>query len=151
MSPARNKQRRVREAAPRYDVELSQRLLLDTHTWIWWSSGARQLGPWTRELIRKAAEVHFSVASAWEIAIKSGNRRLSLPPEMNIPQDLASDGFRVLDVTLDHALGVQSLPRHHGDPFDRLLVSQALAEGLTIVTSDRNIARYPVPVLPAGR
>lgn len=125
------------------------RLLLDTHAWLWWSTGARQLGPRAREAILTASEVQFSVASAWEIAIKTSRKRLALPPEMHIPTDLARNGFRILEIRLAHALGVESLPPIHHDPFDRLLVSQALAEGLTIVTADPVISRYRVPVMAA--
>lgn len=151
MSPPRSRRRPVRETAPRYEVEPAQRLLLDTHTWIWWSTGSRQLGPLARQSIKSAAEVMFSAASAWEISIKIARRRLEVDRGVRIREHVLADRFRVLDITLEHATGTRSLPLVHGDPFDRLLISQAIAEGLTIVTADAVFARYPVPVLSAAR
>jgi PIN domain nuclease of toxin-antitoxin system len=88
-----------------------------------------------------------SAASVWEIAIKRGLGKLTAPDDML--EELAARDVGVLDVTADHAWGVSRLPRHHSDPFDRLLVAQALAEGLVLVTADPVFARYGVPVLPA--
>ncbi len=89
----------------------------------------------------------FSAASAWEIAIKYalGKLALPLPPSTFLRTRIAMQGISVLDVSLRHAAEVASLPPHHRDPFDRLLVSQALLEGMTLLTSDAAIALYDVP------
>lgn len=125
------------------------RLLLDTHAFLWWTVADPRLPETTREAVAEADQVAFSAASGWEIAIKAAMGRLTLPgpAERFVPAQLAMNAFDVLPVSLRHALGVASLPSVHGDPFDRLLVSQALAEGLTIVSADRRIAQYPVEVL----
>ena len=93
----------------------------------------------------------MSAATAWEIAIKSGLGRLHLsePPEDCIPREIERGGFRALAITVDHVLAVRSLARHHGDPFDRLLIAQAMREGLRIVTADASFAAYGVATIPA--
>jgi PIN domain nuclease of toxin-antitoxin system len=123
--------------------------LLDTHVWIWWTIKHPDLGPTARRAVQTAEEAFLSVASVWEIVIKLQKRKVTLPSEIDLASNLAGDGFLTLQVELRHALGVAVLPGIHRDPFDRLLVSQALAEGLTIVTADEMIARYPVQVLDA--
>lgn len=86
-------------------------------------------------------------ATVWEIEIKRAAGRLEAPPEL--PDAMASARFASLPVTVTHAIRAGRLPRHHGDPFDRILVAQAQEEGLTIVTRDPAIAFYDVPVLAA--
>ena len=92
------------------------------------------------------AAVFLSAASGWEIAIKSRLGRLALPvpPHQFVPQHARLNGFQPLAISLDHALAVHDLPDHHRDPFDRLLVAQALAEGLTLVSGDPVLAAYDV-------
>ena len=127
-------------------------LLLDTHALLWWKAGSRKLGPRTRRAIeRDAATVWVSAVSAWEIAIKSRSGRLTLAEPLHpwMPQDLERNGFLLLSVAVDHAVAVASLPDHHDDPFDRLIIAQALHEGLTIVTSDAAFEHYAVRVLDA--
>jgi PIN domain nuclease of toxin-antitoxin system len=125
------------------------KLLLDTHSFLWWAWDDPRLSPTARDAIAGAGVVAFSVVSGWELAIKSAMDRLRLPDPLDrfVTTQLALSSFEVLPISLRHALGVASLPAVHGDPFDRLLVAQALAEGMTIVTGDRWIARYPVEVL----
>jgi PIN domain nuclease of toxin-antitoxin system len=125
------------------------RLLLDTHAFLWWTTDDPRLPDATREAVAGAGRVVFSAASGWELAIKVATGRLTLPGPVDrfVTAQLALNAFEVLPVSLRHALGVASLPAVHTDPFDRLLVSQALAEGMTIVTADRRIAGYPVEVL----
>jgi PIN domain nuclease of toxin-antitoxin system len=96
-----------------------------------------------------ANEVFFSVASGWEIAIKArlGHLSVSADLESFVAQQLASNGFKVLPVNLEHALRTYRLPAHHQDPFDRLLVAQAVVENLTLVSADRRLAEYPIRVL----
>lgn len=129
------------------------KLLLDTQVWLWALTGDARLGPRTRAALtaRKNTPL-FSAASAWEIAIKYRLGRLALPssPEEFVPMRLARDGIGSLPIDARHALRVASLPDHHRDPFDRLLVAQAQVEDLPIVTSDPVLSRYEVTVIPAG-
>ena len=149
--PARRAPRAVRERSPRASTAslTARRLLLDTHVWLWWQADDRRLGPEARSNIHAAAEVRFSAASAWEIAIKSAIGKLVLPKGADIHAELERDGFVPLAVEIAHAEGVRALPPLHRDPFDRLLVAQALAEGLTLVTADPALGRYAVAVLDA--
>ncbi|HUP53406.1 MAG TPA: type II toxin-antitoxin system VapC family toxin [Longimicrobiales bacterium] len=122
------------------------RLLLDTHVLIWWDEGARLTAKAT-DAIRSADQVYVSAASGWEIAIKASLGRLST--DRRVVDAVVESGFEELAVRLVHAEGVQALPWHHRDPFDRLLVSQALADTLTVVTRDRIFDAYGVRVLRA--
>lgn len=127
-------------------------LLLDTQAVLWWKEGSRKLGPRARRAIeRDATTVHISAASAWEIAIKSRSGRLKLTEPLHnwMPADLERNGFSMLNISVDHAVVVASLPDHHDDPFDRLLIAQALHEGLIVVTSDAAFDAYEVRVLDA--
>lgn len=127
-------------------------LLLDTHALLWWLDDNPRLGPTARRHIASPRNIiRVSAASAWEIAIKSGLGRLDLgePPEECLPREIENGGFQHLDVTMRHALAVRTLPRHHADPFDRLLVAQARLEDLRIVTSDGAIQDYDVAIVPA--
>ena len=128
------------------------RVLLDTHVWLWMAAAPERLSPAARALVvAPENELLLSAASAWEIAIKHGLGRLTLPeaPETFVPRVVAQLGVTPLPVHHRHALRVASLPSHHRDPFDRLLVAQAQLEGVPILTADRNFAGYDVPVLPA--
>ena len=127
-------------------------LLLDTQALLWWKEGSRKLGRRARRAIdRDAATVRVSAASAWEIAIKSrsGRLRLAEPLHTWMPEELERNGFLMLTVSVEHAVLVASLPDHHDDPFDRLLIAQARSEGLTVVTSDTAFDSYDVRVLDA--
>jgi PIN domain nuclease of toxin-antitoxin system len=122
------------------------RLLLDTHVAIWWLDGDRRLTSTTRAAIESATEAYLSVVSLWEIVIKQDKGRLDLPAGFT---DALRDDFAALPLTVDHVLEGRALPLVHRDPFDRMLVAQAVAEGLTIVTADRALADFQVSVLPA--
>jgi len=122
------------------------RLLVDTHVAIWWLSGDRHLSRDTRLAIERADEAYLSPVSLWEMLVKQETGRLELPLGF---VDALRDDFVELPLTFEHALEGRSLPLLHRDPFDRMLVAQALAERLTIVTSDATIPRYGVPVLAA--
>jgi PIN domain nuclease of toxin-antitoxin system len=127
-------------------------LLVDTQALLWWKEGSRKLGPRARRAIeRDAITVRVSAASAWEIAIKSRAGRLALTAPLHtwMPEELERNGFLMLSVTIDHAVAVASLPDHHHDPFDRILIVQARYEGLTVVTSDAAFDDYDVPLLDA--
>ncbi len=125
------------------------RLLLDTEALIWWDSNDRRLGAQARDRIRAAADVYVSAASAWEIAIKVALGKLKT--SRTASQALADSGFGELPVTFRHAEGLNDLPRHHTDPFDRLILAAALVEELTVVTSDRYFSLYDVPLVDARR
>jgi PIN domain nuclease of toxin-antitoxin system len=124
------------------------RALLDTHVWLWSTGASQRLGPRTRSLIEDPAnDLWLSVASAWELAIKARRGlELGLPVDEYVRSRLRLGRIRQLDIRLDHVLAVAHLPEHHRDPFDRLLISQAVAENLVLVTVDPQIARYDVPV-----
>ncbi len=124
------------------------RLLLDSHVLLWWLEDDRRLSGDTIEAIESDAEaVLVSAVSIWEIEIKRLAGRLPAPAQLlDQVEDL---GFLPLDITPDHALDAARLPRHHGDPFDRLLVAQAQAEAATLVTDDATLAAYDVPTIRA--
>lgn len=125
-------------------------LLVDTQTYLWWLLEPGKLQPAAAEALADAAnKANFSAASSWEIAIKHRLGKLQLPqaPETFVPDSLLKTGFTPLPVQHAHALAVASLPQHHNDPFDRLLVAQAQLERMTLVTSDRAFQRYDVSVL----
>ena len=125
------------------------RLLLDTHTFLWFVTNDPQLSENALEAVAEPAnEVLLSPASYWEIAIKVGLGKLSLPmpPGDYVPDRLLSSGVVGLPIEHGHALHVASLPYHHRDPFDRLLIAQAQIEQLTILTADRQLAQYDVQI-----
>lgn len=126
------------------------RLLLDTHALLWWLESGERLDKKAFDAIAEPGNsVYVSIASAWEIAIKAGLGKLRVQPDLAswFPQELAANRFTVLRIELPHALAVERLPRHHRDPFDRLLIAQATVEGLTIVTGDAQFERYAIQVL----
>ena len=123
------------------------RLLLDTHTFLWWVADAAELSPGARRVIaRSQNECLVSLASCWEIAIRVslGKLHISGTLERFIPEQMTTNGFRELTIETRHAARVARLPFHHRDPFDRLLVAQALEEDLAIVSADRVFRRYGV-------
>jgi len=123
------------------------RLLLDTHVVLWELGGTRTVGPSARKAIEQASELGFSVVSFAEIGIKAGVGKLVVPADLRA--HIERSGVRILGLAPDHGLGVGDLPMHHRDPFDRLLISQARSERMTIVTGDRRFAAYDVRVIDA--
>lgn len=126
------------------------RVLLDTHTFLWWTLDDPQLSTFCRQIIADAENtIYLSVASAWEIAIKVQLGKLALPelPEPYVTSRVALNGFQVLPIHLSHALYIYSLPLHHKDPFDRILVAQSQLENLPLLTTDPLIAQYSVQIL----
>ncbi|MFN7551043.1 MAG: type II toxin-antitoxin system VapC family toxin [Pseudomonadota bacterium] len=117
------------------------RVLLDTHVFLWAVTGVPSLKPPARRLIEGADAVFVSSASVWEIAIKAGLGRIDAGPDLLVPAIEAS-GFIELTVTASHAARVAHLPRHHGDPFDRLLIAQAVSEPMHLLTADRALLKY---------
>ena len=125
------------------------KLLLDTCTFLWVLLDAPQLSDDARRLFRDPGnEVLLSSVSAWEIAVKYTLGRLPLPepPERYVPRQRDAHGIASLPLDEDAALHVARLPNLHSDPFDRMLICQAMLNGLTLVTPDRDIARYPVRI-----
>lgn len=126
------------------------KVLLDTHTFLWWITDHPKLPSRVREIIGDGNnELFVSAASGWEIAIKAKLGRLQLPdePQRFILEQLSLNAIQSLPIQMSHALHVFSLPDHHRDPFDRILISQAQLEGLPILTADPQIALYPVEII----
>lgn len=126
------------------------RLLLDTNALLWVLADSPRLGSHARALVVDPDNhVYVSAASAWEIAIKLSLGRLQVPANLTIwlPVELQASRFTPLSIELHHAFAVEHLPWHHRDPFDRLLLAQATAEGLTLVTGDRQFASYHAPIV----
>jgi PIN domain nuclease of toxin-antitoxin system len=124
------------------------RLLLDTNALLWALDRPERLSDRASDAISSPAnDIFVSPVSAWEISIKSAARKLE--PRADLLNELRRIDFSPVAVTWEHGVAAGSLPLHHRDPFDRMLVAQAQLEGLTIVTSDERIGRYQVAVLPA--
>jgi PIN domain nuclease of toxin-antitoxin system len=122
------------------------RLLLDTHALLWWLTDDPALSTPAREAIADPInEPLVSTASVWEIAIKRSLGKITAPDDL--PDRITDEGFPWLPISADHAWRVRELPLHHRDPFDRLLVAQALAERVPIVTTDPGFGPYGVEVL----
>ena len=124
------------------------KLLLDTHVLLWAVSDPRRLPADVHSLMEApATELVFSAASLWEIAIKNslGRRAFSVDPRL-LRRNLLENDYRELSITGAHATAVDLLPPIHKDPFDRILVAQAQFEGLTLLTADDTLARYPGPI-----
>jgi PIN domain nuclease of toxin-antitoxin system len=122
-------------------------LLLDTHTFLWAIDNHPNLSQEARVAITDGNNMVFvSAATAWEISIKKAIGKLTIPRESYMAE-LSAHRFTPLDITTEHALAIENLPKHHNDPFDRLLIAQAQIEKLTLVTRDRRIKRYAVQVI----
>lgn len=124
------------------------KLLLDTHLLLWAAGQPGRLSAAARELIEADDnELVFSTASLWEIVIKRGLGRedFKVDPRL-LRRGLLDNGYGELPIGSEHVVAVDALPPLHKDPFDRLLVAQALVEGITLLTTDATVARYPVPV-----
>jgi PIN domain nuclease of toxin-antitoxin system len=122
-------------------------LLLDTHAILWFVGGETGLRDDARTAIESADRTYVSSASIWELAVKHARERLVAPE--HLPERLRELGFVELALGWEHAQVAGELPMHHRDPFDRMLVAQAIVERLTIVTRDSMIRRYGVPVITA--
>jgi PIN domain nuclease of toxin-antitoxin system len=128
------------------------KILLDTHCWLWMLAKPQRLSRQTRALLEDPQnQLFLSAASSWEIAIKYalGKLPLPMPPAEYVLTRMESSGISPLAIQHSHALLAGSLPRHHGDPFDRLLIAQAQLEKLPILTADRQFEAYEVDLLPA--
>jgi PIN domain nuclease of toxin-antitoxin system len=122
--------------------------LLDTHALIWWLSEPRTLSKPARTVIADPEHrILLSAASAWEMSIKQRLGRLDFPP--NLPEVLEENQIEMLPITIPHALATGTLPMHHQDPFDRMLIAQANHEQLILITRDAHIEQYDVKTLKA--
>lgn len=118
--------------------------LLDTHVFLWWADDPSVLSESARAAIGDGKNtIYVSAAVAWEIVIKKAIGKLDTPDDLE--EVMAANHFLPLPITFSHALRVLSLPNHHRDPFDRLLIAQALHEGFTFVSRDQHVADYGVP------
>jgi len=128
--------------------------LLDTMVWLWSVGPSEKIGAAGRQVFEDGtSEIYLSAVSSWEIAIKARLGKYKLPetPGRYVSKKLDQQGIRPLPVTLDHSLKVFSLPLYHHDPFDHLLIAQAILERMVILTSDRFFEKYPVEVLWCGK
>lgn len=126
------------------------RLLLDTHAFLWWIEGTPAVGRRARAAVSNPDnEILFSIASCWELAIKLSLGKLRLTQKLDrfLVEQLTLNGFSLLDLELRHVVRVADLPFHHRDPFDRLLVAQALEDGLAVVSADRVWRKYGVTLV----
>lgn len=127
-----------------------RRLLLDTHTLMWWTGESKQLPAKMRSLIaERTSEVFISVVSAWDMQIKAQIGKLTMhkPWSEVVHSQIMTNGFRLLDVELSQIEVLDTIPFHHKDPFDRLLIAQAMHEGLTLISDDAKFSAYPVSLL----
>lgn len=124
------------------------KLLLDTHVLLWIAIDSPRLSPAARRLLTRAGtELTFSAVSVWEVAIKDRRGRDDFQVDAAVlRRALVDQGYTELPVTGAHAVAVSGLPARHKDPFDRLLLAQAVVEGMTLVTADETLASYPGPV-----
>lgn len=124
--------------------------LLDTHTFIWWMESGDRLSPKTKIILQDLRqEIFVSIASVWDIVLKQSKGKLKIPRD--IKGGIIKAGFKILPIEFSHVLEVRKLPLHkdHRDPFDRMLVSQAKVEKLTLITSDPKIWQYNIHLLKA--
>lgn len=130
------------------------RYLLDTMVWLWSVGPSQTIGTAGLKILASSEEeVYLSAASSWEIAIKTKLGKFQLPeaPGHYVPKRLSEQGIRSLPINQDHSLRVYDLPSHHSDPFDRLIIAQAMVEEMTVLTSDRVFEKYPIDVIWCGR
>lgn len=127
--------------------------LLDTMVWLWSVGSSKTIGTEGLEILARAEkEVYLSAASSWEIAIKTrlGKFQLPEPPGRYVRKRLAEQGIRSLPINQDHSLRVYDLPLYHSDPFDRIIIAQAMIEQMTVLTSDRAFEKYSIDVIWCG-
>jgi len=126
------------------------KVLMDTHTFLWWNSDDPLLSVSAKEIIADGQnEVYLSAASVWEIVIKSAKGRLILPelPAIYISRRMSLYRFRSLPVQISHAAHIYELPPYHNDPFDRMLIAQSRLESMPLMTRDEDILRYDLETI----
>ncbi len=126
------------------------KLLLDTCCWLWWLSDTSKLSEQQlKAIINRENQLFLSVASLWELSIKVNHNKLTIPQPLNklVERECRIDNIIILDIKPDHAIQAGNLVLHHKDPFNRMIITQAAIENLTIVTSDLVFQKYDVPIL----
>ena len=124
------------------------KLLLDSHAFLWWLTEDSKLGAEAKQAVADpSSTVHVSAATVWELSIKAALGKLDLDGA-DLVQEIEENDFIELPMTARHAFAAGTLPRHHDDPFDRMLIAQARIEGLTIVTRDPMFRAYGVAIVP---
>ena len=125
------------------------RYLLDTHTAIWFFNGDNALSETAKKIILDTSNIKYlNIASAWEIAIKLSIGKLDIAGNTaDFIHDAETNGFIILPIKTDHLTALESLPLLHRDPFDRLLIATAISEQMTLISADKNIAQYDVPLI----
>ena len=126
------------------------KLLLDSHTFKWWRDEPNKLSPTAfAEISNPNNDVFLSVVTAWELQIKIALNKFTIKDGLQkaIKDEQQNNGFQILSVELVHALCLENLPPHHKDPFDRLLISQAVVENMTLVSADANFSQYQMNLL----
>ena len=123
------------------------RLLVDSHVALWWLDAHPSLAPRCRHSIEAADVVFFSAVTPWELGIKKALGKVSFPA--GLTDRLEAEGFEALSISARHAEHAATLPPHHRDPFDRMLVAQAQVESLSLVTADRSLGPYEVDLIDA--
>lgn len=120
-------------------------LLLDTHIFIWWMEKNKRLSKEVLDLLNTPQnQIFLSIASVWEMVIKKGKKKLKLPKD--IEGGVKASDFTILPIEIAHVLAIEKLPMYHQDPFDRLLIAQAMVENLTILTDDKKFEKYQVKI-----
>lgn len=125
-------------------------LLLDSHTFVWWRDEPNKLSPLAlTEISNPNNDVFLSVVTVWELQIKIALNKFTIKGTLEnaVKDEQQNNGFQILPVNLAHALYLENLPLYHKDPFDRLLISQAVVENMTLVSADTNFAHYQVNLL----
>ncbi|GAB4240891.1 MAG: type II toxin-antitoxin system VapC family toxin [Stanieria sp.] len=122
------------------------KLLLDTHTLIWWLTNHPTLSQAAKKAISNQDNLVFiSAASAWEIAIKKSLGKLTAPDDLEV--QIENNNFQPLPITITHGLAIEKLPNHHNDPFDRIIIVQAISESMTVVTRDKKFNLYNISII----
>ena len=126
------------------------RLLLDTCCWLWWLCEPNKLSQQQlKEISNRRNQLFLSVASIWELSIKINNGKLIIPQPLNklVDTECRNDDITILDIKPYYAIQAGTLVLHHKDPFDRMIITQAIVDNLTIVTADSIFSKYGVPIL----
>jgi PIN domain nuclease of toxin-antitoxin system len=128
--------------------------LLDTVAWLWSVYSEERLGDKARAILEnRQEEIYLSAATSWELSIKMRLGKLNFPgpPALVVPAFMAKQGLRSIAITHLHGVKVYDLPLHHSDPFDRMIIAQAIVEQMTVLTSDRDFEKYPIDVVWCGK
>jgi PIN domain nuclease of toxin-antitoxin system len=122
------------------------RYLIDTHIFLWYATGDNRLSPTAKDLIESYQVRFFSLASIWEMAIKSSIGKLDFqkPFEQFVKQQMSLNDFKLLNISEEHIYTVEQLPQHHKDPFDRLIAAQCMVENIPLISADEIFDSYPI-------